>query len=76
MSPALSPKQAETLAFMRAFEAENDSFPTDRTLAAHFGWASNNAAYEHVRALARKGAIERNAQGGWRFTRAPVEASS
>ncbi|MEJ7685642.1 MAG: hypothetical protein WKG52_00835 [Variovorax sp.] len=58
------------MAFLRAFEAENDSLPTDRTIAKHFGWASNNAAFEHLRALARKQAIERNAQGGWRFTRA------
>lgn len=72
MTTALTTKQSELLFFMQAFEAENDALPTDRTIARHFGWASTNAAFEHLRALARKGLIERNAQGGWRFARAPA----
>lgn len=74
MTTALTTKQAELLAFLRTFEAENDSFPTDRVIAEHFGWASINAAFEHMRALAKKGEIERNAQGGWRFARTRVAA--
>lgn len=69
MTTGLTTKQAELLAFMREFEAANDNMPSDRTIAAHFGWKSPNSAFEHLRALARKGCIERNAQGGWRFTR-------
>lgn len=76
MSTALTDKQAAVLAFMREFEAANDNMPTMQTIAAHFGWASPNAVNDHMRFLAKKGAIERNAQGGWRFARAPAEAAS
>lgn len=69
MSSDLTEKQAALLAYMREFEAANDSMPTDRTIANHFGWASTNSAFEQLRALEKKGRIERNAQGGWRFVR-------
>ncbi|MDD0837885.1 hypothetical protein PSQ40_04805 [Curvibacter sp. HBC61] len=32
-------------------------------IAAHFGWASPNAAYEHLQALVRKGYLERVGNG-------------
>lgn len=76
MSTALTEKQAAVLAYLREFHASNDNMPTDRTIAKRFGWTSVNSAFEQLRALERKGCIERNAQGGWRFTRAAAEAAS
>lgn len=76
MSTALTEKQAAVLEYLREFQAANDNMPTDRTIAKRFGWASVNSAFEQLRALERKGCIERNAQGGWRFTRAAAEATT
>lgn len=70
MNIPLTEKQAALVAFMRTFLAENDAMPTISTIAAHFGWASSNAAFECLAALKKKGVIERNEQGGWRFVRA------
>ena len=76
MKMPLTDKQAAALEFRRAFAAENDNMPTGGTIAKHFGWASFNNAFEVLQALKRKGYIERNAQGTWRFTREPVEVAS
>lgn len=73
MSTDLTEKQAALLAYMREFEAANDNMPTIQTIAAHFGWASTNSAFEQMRALEKKGRIERNEQGGWRFVRVAAE---
>lgn len=62
----------ELVAFLRGFLADNDNFPNAPTIAHRFGWASINAAYERMLKLERRGVIERNAVGGWRFKR-PLE---
>ena len=54
----LTPRQAEILALIRAFIARSGRPPTRAELAQHFGFRSPNAAEEHLRALARKGALE------------------
>jgi repressor LexA len=54
---ALTPRQAEVLAFILSFQAENGMPPTRVEIAAHFGWSSANAAQDHIRALTRKGAL-------------------
>jgi len=56
--PDLTPRQAEILALIRTFTARSGRPPTRAELAHHFGFRSPNAAEEHLRALARKGAIE------------------
>jgi SOS-response transcriptional repressor LexA len=66
----LFPRQAQVLEFARAFYLENDQLPPTHVIAAHFGWASENAAYEHLEALARRGFLQRNAVGKWKFTEA------
>jgi SOS-response transcriptional repressor LexA len=66
----LTHRQAEIVAFMRAFYAENDQLPPLHAIKTHFGWSSDNGAHQHLEALARKGCIERNAVGKYRFTRA------
>jgi repressor LexA len=54
---ALTPRQAEVLAFILDFQREHGMPPTRKEIAAYFGWSSINAAQEHVNALRRKGAI-------------------
>lgn len=54
----LTPRQAEILALIRAFTERSGRPPTRAELADHFGFRSPNAAEEHLRALARKGALE------------------
>lgn len=62
-------RQTEVMKFMKDFLARNDEVPPMWAIAAHFGWASANAASEHVAALARLGVVERNEIGNWRFVR-------
>ena len=54
----LTRRQAEILALIRDSIAERGSPPTRAEIAAAFGFRSANAAEEHLKALARKGAIE------------------
>ncbi len=51
MSHDLTARQAEILDYIR----RSDLPPTRAEIALHFGFASTNAADEHVKALARKG---------------------
>lgn len=53
----LTPRQAEILAFIRDTQQETGGPPTRAEIARAFGFRSPNAAEEHLRALARKGAI-------------------
>ena len=54
----LSPMQANVLAFVVKHIKDIGVPPTRRELCIEFGWASENAAEDHLKALARKGAIE------------------
>src|SRR5881392_1638849 len=56
--PELTPRQAEILALLKNFAERHHRPPTRAELAEHFGFRSPNAAEEHLRTLARKGAIE------------------
>lgn len=56
--PELTPRQAEILALIRTFMERSGRPPTRAEIAEHLGFSSPNAAEEHLRALARKGAIE------------------
>jgi len=51
-------RQAEVLALIRRFLTESGRPPTRAEIAEALGFRSPNAAEEHLRALARKGAIE------------------
>lgn len=55
---ALTPAQQKILALIRRFVTETGSPPTRAEIARTLGFRSPNAAEEHLRALARKGAIE------------------
>ncbi len=55
---SLTPRQAEVLDLIRRHLAETGLPPTRAEIAHRLGFRSANAAEEHLRALARKGAIE------------------
>lgn len=61
-------KQASVLSFMRRFHQRYDRIPTTREITEHFDWASQTAAVHHLKALERKGAIEK-AGRHYRFAR-------
>lgn len=54
----LTPRQAEILAFIKTCIEDNGYPPTRAEIAQKLGFKSPNAAEEHLKALARKGAIE------------------
>lgn len=54
----LTPRQAEILDLIREFVTATGFPPTRAEIARRLGFRSANAAEEHLRALARKGAIE------------------
>ena len=69
----LTPRQAEILRFIRT-HTETQGFPPTRVeICEAMGFQSPNAAEEHLRALARKGAIEMipGASRGIRVKRSP-----
>ena len=69
MAMKLTRRQQEVLAFMRSFLVDNDQLPPVHVISRHFGFAAQNGAHDHVRALEKKGAIERNAVGKYRLAR-------
>jgi DNA-binding transcriptional regulator YhcF (GntR family) len=54
---------------MRQFFGDNDQLPPMHAIAKQFGWVSANAAHEICEQLVRKGYIEKNAVGKYRFVR-------
>ncbi len=54
----LTPRQAEILAFIKRCLEDNGYPPTRAEIAQELGFKSPNAAEAHLKALARKGAIE------------------
>ena len=56
----LTEAQEKVLTFIDEFRAANQYPPTRREIARHFGWASENAAEQHLRALEAKGRVKIN----------------
>lgn len=56
---SLSPRQVETLRFIRTFLSERGYAPSLREIADHLGVKSVATAHQHVHALEAKGAIEK-----------------
>ena len=54
----LTPRQSEILAFIKRCLEDHGFPPTRAEIALELGFKSPNAAEEHLKALARKGAIE------------------
>ena len=59
MPDELTDRQAEVLGFVQDYCSENGSFPSLRLIADEFQYASHNGATVHLKALERKGYIER-----------------
>jgi len=57
----LTARQQEVLDFLKETHARTGIPPSTREIQEHFGFASQTAAVSHLRALERKGYIERNA---------------
>ena len=58
-SATLTVRQRAVLAFVREHQRLRGHPPTTREIQAHFGFASQTAAVDHLRALERKGALQR-----------------
>lgn len=59
MSKQLTTRQQELLDFLRAVHHSTGLMPSTREIQSHFGFASQTAAVTHLRALERKGVIQR-----------------
>lgn len=70
--PALTKRQQQVLDFIKQFVKERGQPPTRAEIAEHFGFGSATAAWEHLRLLAQKGAIELTS-GVSRGIRLPAE---
>ncbi|MEM7080506.1 MAG: transcriptional repressor LexA [Pseudomonadota bacterium] len=58
MQPTLTPRQSQILDLIRQYINDTGYPPTRADIAQELGFRSPNAAEEHLKALARKGAIE------------------
>jgi len=67
MSP-LTDTQEQVLAYMREFYELEDRLPSTRELQLAFGWKSQTSAVLHMKALERKGHIEKR-ERYYRFSR-------
>ena len=54
----LTKRQSEILTFLKVWIEDNGYPPTRAEIAKELGFRSPNAAEDHLKALARKGAIE------------------
>lgn len=74
MHPPLTRKQTAVLAYVREVQAARGVPPSTRDIQKRFGYGSQNAAMNHLRALARKGAIARLDGRTWGLQAAEVHA--
>ena len=59
MKPDLTPRQQEILDYLHMSHRETGIMPSTREIQHYFQFASQTAAMSHLRALERKGAIQR-----------------
>jgi len=59
MQPILTRRQQEILEYLRKSQRQTGIMPSTRELQHYFGFASQTAAMSHLRALERKGVIQR-----------------
>ena len=65
MPDDLTPTQSRVLDYIATHIVERQRPPTRIGIAQHFGWASGNAAEEHMRALVAASNEARAAGKGW-----------
>ena len=61
----LTEKQEAILDFIRRVQVERGVPPSTREIQRHFGYGSQNAAMNHLRALVRKGRLHQTDLGMW-----------
>lgn len=59
MSSALTERQFQILNYLKTSQRQNGIMPSTREIQQHFGFASQTAAMSHLRALEKKGVIQR-----------------
>lgn len=59
MQPELTQRQKEILEYLRMTQRRTGIMPSTREIQHYFGFASQTAAMSHLRALERKGVIQR-----------------
>lgn len=59
MSEGLTKRQQEVYDFLKTKSREEGMMPSSREIQDHFGFASQTAAMNHLRALEKKGVIQR-----------------
>ena len=59
--PALTQRQQQILDFIAESVTQSGMVPSTREIQQHFGFASQTAAVNHLRALEKKGVIQRSA---------------
>ena len=59
----LTHKQNEFLKFLQQYVREKEVWPTYREAVEHFGYRSPNSVTQNLRALLKKGYLERDQQG-------------
>lgn len=59
-STKLTDRQRELLDYLRQYQRENGVMPSTRDIQRHFGFSSQTAAMSHLRALEKKGVIQRH----------------
>ncbi|MDZ4288837.1 MAG: transcriptional repressor LexA, partial [Prosthecobacter sp.] len=57
----LTDRQSQLLDYLRQYQRENGVMPSTRDIQKHFGFSSQTAAMSHLRALEKKGVIQRHA---------------
>ena len=57
MSVDVTVRQAEIFTFLEEYIEKKGYAPTRAEISEHFGFSSNNASEQHLRALEKKGAI-------------------
>ncbi len=57
----LTARQQELLDYLRSYQRINGVMPSTRDIQRHFGFSSQTAAMSHLRALEKKGVIQRHA---------------
>ena len=70
----LTEKQEAILDFIRSVQAEQGIPPSTRQIQRQFGYNSQNAAMNHLRALSRKGHLHQNDGGTWGLKASEVQA--
>ena len=58
---SLTDRQKQLLNFLRDHQRQHGVMPSTREIQRHFGFASQTAAMSHLRALEKKGVIQRHA---------------